>query len=95
MNYLNSNKLRSQLRKVFWITVAWTVISLIQYFSVYSLMLELEVEPTQFGPKEAFIGSLLKGILAGSLGGSTLVFLWDKWLQSKNYAWILLFPEMC
>lgn len=32
-----------------------------------------------------FMGSLLTGLLAGVIGGSILVLLWEKWLRSKNY----------
>lgn len=91
MNVFRSNKLRSQLKKVLYITIAWTVIALIQYLNVYSLIMELDVPSRPVDPQAAFIGSLLKGILAGVLGGSALVFLWDKWLQSKNYALSILY----
>ncbi|PHN06716.1 adenylate/guanylate cyclase domain-containing protein [Flavilitoribacter nigricans] len=86
MNVFRSNKLRSQLKKVLYITIAWTIISLIQYFNVYSIFVELDVWPEMINARAAFAGSILKGILAGLLGGSALVFLWDSWLQTKNYA---------
>lgn len=91
MNVFRYNKLYSQLRRVLYITIAWTIIALIQYFHIYSLFIEIDYRPEFIDPRAAFIGSVLKGILAGILGGSALVFLWDKWLQSKHYALGILY----
>lgn len=86
MNTFRSNKLQSQFIRVFYITIAWTVIALIQYLNVYSLITELGFKQTVVDPYDAFIGSLIKGVLAGLLGGSAIVFVWEKWLQNRNYA---------
>lgn len=91
MNVFRSNKLSAQFLKVLYITMAWTFIALVQYFNVYSLVLQLDVNTDLLDAAAAFVSSLLKGLLAGILGGSALVFLWDRWLQSKRYALSILY----
>lgn len=91
MNTFRSNKLRTQLKRVLYITVAWTIISLVQYLNIFSLIAELGFQQEVLNPYDAFIGSLIKGVLAGLLGGSALVFVWEQWLQNRNYALGILY----
>ena len=89
MNYFRSNKIKSQLQKIFWITIAWTLVSLYQFLTIYASILDFNIA-IELDPVLHLKGSLLTGILAGLTGGSGLVFLWEKWLRNKGYAWALL-----
>lgn len=85
-----SYKLQSQIIKVFWITVAWTIISLFQFFNIYTTLHALNVDIAHIDPMLAFKGSILVGILAGVFGGSGIVFVWEKWLRTEPYGWTII-----
>lgn len=89
MNYLLTNKIKSQVKKIFWITVCWTAISLYQFFHVYSVMVYSGLDVSGFGPELPFKSSLLVGVSAGILGGCGIVLLWEKWLRTRDYGWAL------
>ena len=82
--------LKSQLKKIFWITVAWTLFALFQFFSAYSTIVNLDCNMPIQDPMVYFKGSLLTGIAAGIIGGSGIVFLWEKWLRSIPYGKALI-----
>ena len=90
MEYILSNRIKSQLIKIFWITIGWTLISLGQYCSTYLTLLALDCDLHGVSPFIPLLGSLLTGILAGIVGGSFVVFLWEKWLRSREYGWTLI-----
>jgi len=85
MSLLISNSLRSQVTKIIWITAGWTLISLYVVIGVYSNLIDLERDVSDLDLSLYIKGSLITGILAGITGGSMVVFLWEKWLRSKNY----------
>lgn len=85
MKTFRSNKLKSQLLKVFWITLAWTLISVYQFTIGYSTILDLNCDLGNLSPLFYLKVALLVGILAGIIGGGSLVFIWENWLRSKNY----------
>jgi adenylate cyclase len=85
-----SNTLKSQISKIFWITIGWTFIAIFYFFSIYASLIDLERDTSDIDPWLYFKGSLLTGILAGTIGGSIVVFFWEKWLRTKNYGWSLL-----
>jgi len=80
-----SYTLRSQVSKVLWITVSWTFISVYLVFFVYGNLIALDRDVSDLDLWLYIKGSLMTGILAGITGGSLVVFLWEKWLRSKNY----------
>ncbi len=86
MNWKGS--VSSQLSKIAWITVAWTIVSLFQFGIGFAYVRELGLETTM-DPFIPFRISILTGILAGILGGSGVVFLWERWLRTKPYGWTL------
>ncbi|MFA9371672.1 MAG: adenylate/guanylate cyclase domain-containing protein [Labilibaculum antarcticum] len=90
LNFSKSYKLKNQILKVFWITIAWTLISIFQFFNTYTNLLSLNVEISHLDPMIAFKGSILVGILAGVLGGSGIVFIWEKWLRTEPYGWTII-----
>ncbi len=79
---------RSQLTKIAWITLAWTIISLFEYFIRYGVLVEYGFA-SQVDVMIPFKASLITGIMAGILGGGATVFLWEKWLRSRPYGWTL------
>ncbi len=84
-----SNTLRSQLSKIAWITAGWTFISVFYFFSIYASLIDLKRDVSDLDPWLSFKGSILTGILAGVIGGSGMVFFWEKWLRTKKYSWSL------
>lgn len=85
MNASQYNEFRSQFFKIFWITIGWTIFSVYQFLVGLSAVQSLNCEVEPGAPMFFFKGSLLTGIVAGIIGGSILVLLWEKWLRSKNY----------
>ena len=81
--------LNDRIRKVLWITVAWTAVSLFQFMIGWGSLLEVVDDDFPFDPMVHFQGSFITGIVAGIVGGSTLVFVWEKWLRTKPYGWTM------
>lgn len=79
---------RSQRVKIGWIIVAWTCVSVFQFFIGYGVLVEYEFAG-QIDPMIPFTASLITGVLAGTLGGTTTVMIWESWLRSKPYGWTL------
>ncbi|WP_347838697.1 adenylate/guanylate cyclase domain-containing protein [uncultured Draconibacterium sp.] len=83
-------KISSQAEKILWITLFWTIISALQFFSSYSTLIQLDLDISGLNPTAFLYGSLITGLTAGLIGGSSIVFFWSKWLRTKSYAWSLL-----
>ena len=77
-----------QLRKIGWITLAWSIFSMFQFFIAYAIILDNDLK-LEYSPLFYIKGNLLTGVLAGVLGGSSTVFLWERWLRSKPYGWTI------
>ena len=85
----------ARIKTVFWITIAWTIFSLFKYsvgyytvFDVASLP-EVDMDLSSLDSSAYLRGSVLTGLLAGIIGGSGIVFVWDKWLRSRSYGYAL------
>jgi len=91
MQSLLSNKLISQLTKVFWITVAWTIISYYQFLIGLGTLRQFDCIPDESNIYIYQNGSILTGLIAGTLGGSGIVFLFEKWLRNKTYGLALFY----
>lgn len=85
-----SSTLKSQLFKVFWITLVWIFISVHHVMGVYANILNLKIDTSHIDPWIYIKGSVLTGLLAGLMGGSGVVFFWEKWLRTQTYGWSLL-----
>mgnify|MGYP001827954285 CR=1 FL=1 len=83
-------KLKGQVKKIMWITICWTLISMLQFFTVYATLLSLKCSMTELNPVRYFTGSILVGLSAGPLGGTLIVLYWEKWLRTKSYKSSLL-----
>lgn len=90
MNIPISDNLQTRLTKVFWITVAWVIISIFQFSSGYIALTDVNCDLAGRDPRLFFWGSVFTGVIAGILGGSMIVFSWEKWLRAKNYGRALL-----
>jgi adenylate cyclase len=93
----SSNRFKSQLIKIFWITVAWTMISVNQFVSRYATLKGFNCDVSDLDPTGYLYGSILTGLLAGVIGGSSIVLLWEGWLRTKNYgiALVHIFWSYC
>lgn len=76
---------RSKIKTIIWITIAWTAVSLFQFATGYAIVNDLDCNIDQISASIYFRGSLITGILAGVIGGSGVVFMWEKWLRTKKY----------
>ena len=83
-----SDQTKSQMIKIAWITFAWTIFSFFQFLISYGSFVELGLVD-QIDSATPLKTSILTGILAGVLGGSGVVFLWERWLRTKPYGWTI------
>jgi adenylate cyclase len=92
MSGIISNNLASKIKKIFWITFAWTLVSISQSFTGHFAILGFgHHELSGYDPLSFFLAGTFAGILSGLIGGSGVVFLWSGWLRSKNYGTSLLY----
>ena len=85
MKIILSNKFKSQLQKIFWITIVWTIISISQFIHGHITLHQFNCNLEGWNTLDFIYGSLLTGVLAGLLGSSMIIFLWEKWLRTKTY----------
>lgn len=90
MQSILSNKRRTQIQKLFWITLSWTLISVYQFINGYITLTGTNCNLTGVDPYLHFKASLMVGVLAGLTGGSTIIFLWENWLRTKPYGQTLI-----
>ena len=72
------------------ITLVWIVISMSQFLQGYFTMMQFKATLLDISQSDLIKGSLITGILAGLIGGTMIVFLWEKWLRTKPYKSTLL-----
>jgi len=84
------NKLKSQAEKIVWITLFWIVISVFKFLSSYATLLRFNCDLKGLSPNSFLLGSIITGLIAGLIGGSSMVFFWEKWLRTQSYGWSLL-----
>jgi len=93
MKAILPKNLKSQIEKVLWITVVWTIISVQQFVVGYLSILGFFADFNFTIPGDPMIymqQSLIVGILAGLIGGSVIVFIWERWLRSRPYGIALI-----
>ncbi len=83
-----SDNMRSQFIKIAWITFAWTIFSFFQFLTSYSTFVDYKLAD-QIDASIPLRASIFAGILGGILGGSAIVFLWEKWLRARPYGWTI------
>ncbi len=90
MSVLINKNLKTKFEKIFWITFFWTLIALFQFLLGYATLLQVNCDISGIDPGVYFTGSIVTGISAGIIGGTSMVFFWEKWLRNKSYRWSLL-----
>jgi len=86
---------KEKLTKVLYITIAWTIISLANFFIGLAAIIDSDYiwetgyDLSKINVWNGILISLMTSLLAGIVGGSILVFLWEKWLRTKPYGWTL------
>lgn len=88
-------ELNQQLKKILWITLAWTFISLFNYLIGWAALVDANFiwdanyDIGKINHVQGIYISVLTSVFAGIIGGGAIVFLWDRWLRSKPYGWTL------
>ena len=90
MNPSVYNNLKSQAEKVAWITFFWILVSLTQFIRGYITLIQFNCDMEGKDPVVFLQGSLITGLAAGLIGGTSVVFFWDNWLRTKPYGRALL-----
>ena len=86
MNYFSSSvTFRNQIKKVLWITFFWIIVSFLQYSNSLATLIYFDFEFGELNKNEFLLGSLVTGLAAGIIGGSSVVFFWERWLRTKSY----------
>ena len=85
-----NNKLKGQAEKVAWITFFWILVSLSQFARAYSTLKQFDCVEEGNSLLAFLQGSVLTGLAAGLIGGSSIVFFWEKWLRTKPYGRALM-----
>jgi adenylate cyclase len=91
MDFISLNNITSPLKKVFWITIGWTLVALYTFFSGYNTIIDPKFQ-CELGGLDLMLflkSTLFAGIVTGLIGGSFVVFVWEKWLRAKSYGWAL------
>ena len=91
MDLISLNKITGPLIKICWITAGWTLVALFNFFSGYSTIIDPKFQ-CEFAGLDIILylkSTLITGVVAGMIGGSVVVFVWEKWLRTKSYGWAL------
>ena len=80
-----SHRLRGQIIKVLWITLFWILVSMLQYGTGYGTLLYFEHDLSGINTNLFLYASLITGSIAGLLGGTSMVFFWERWLRTISY----------
>ncbi len=84
-SFITSYHLRSQLLKVLWITIFWLLVAMLQYGNSYATLVNFNYDLDNLNTNQFLFGSIITGLVAGILGGTCMVFFWEKWLRTKSY----------
>ncbi len=76
---------KSQLEKIAWITLFWTIIAVFQFLMIYTALLDFDCDLTGINPMDFLQRSIVLGIVASLIGGSLIVFVWEHWLRTRSY----------
>lgn len=90
-SFITSYHLKNQLIKVFWITIFWLLVAVLQYGNSYATLVNFNYDFTNINTNQFLLGSIITGLVAGILGGTCMVFFWEKWLRTKSYRKSLLY----
>jgi adenylate cyclase len=91
MNFQSLSRIRVQIKKILWITVAWIIISLLLFLSDYANFVFYNFYPEDFKISNYLLTIVVAGLVAGIVGGSVIVFFMENWLRTKPYGQALLY----
>ncbi|MEM7550808.1 MAG: adenylate/guanylate cyclase domain-containing protein [Bacteroidota bacterium] len=74
-----------KLEIVAWITICWTLVSILYFLIGYDTLSRFDSELSEFKHTISFRTNIISGLLAGIIGGSAVIFLWEDWLRTKKY----------
>ena len=75
-----------RIKTIIWITIGWTIITLFQFGQGFLILFQVDCDMTDIDAALYFKGSIVTGIVAGLIGGTSIVYLWEGWLRNKKYA---------
>ncbi len=87
--------MKKKIITVCWITLAWACIAVYQFADLHvTLLTERAIGPDYdaFSVLQTIIVSVTLG---GLLGGSAIVFLWEKWLRGLNFKLAMFLIVLC
>ncbi len=84
-------QLKTQFKKILWITAFWIIVAFLQYSNSYATLKYFEYDFSLINESQFLRGSIVTGLIAGLLGGSSIVFLWERWLRTRSYRISLLY----
>ncbi|MCA6074487.1 adenylate/guanylate cyclase domain-containing protein [Fulvivirga sedimenti] len=80
-----NNRLKFQLQQVLLITLFWMIISAFEFLIQYSVIIFLDLNFSSEMAVPYLLINIVVGMVAGLIGGSILVFVWNRWLRSISY----------
>ncbi len=86
-----SPQTRSKLTTILLITAAWSFVSLGFFVQGYSALLQFGCSLGGYRASDFLVGALVTSVSAGLIGGTLMVFVWDRWLRSKPYSRAILY----
>src|SRR6056297_2013336 len=89
-----SNNQKRKFRTVFWITIAWTIISMLQLLYEMAILKEYGFEyrwSTSGNFMTYFIINSLAFVINGFVGGLVVVFFLQSWIRDRSYTKGLLY----
>ena len=91
MDLFSLNKMAGPLIKIFWITVGWTLVALFKFLGGYITILDpkFQCASAELDIMLYLKSTLIAGLGVGLIGGTVVVFVWEKWLRTKSYGWVL------
>ena len=88
--FLN-NKIKGKIVTVLWITLVWTLIGVHRFFEGYVSVMYTDCLAYTIELGDGLLKILLTIIPASLMIGSSLVFIWDRWLRNMAYLKAMFF----
>lgn len=80
-----NRQLITRLRKVGLITLIWSIVAMYESLIGFNALRHLAIEVAPINLLIAIKANLITGLIAGVVGGSFVVFAWERWLRTKPY----------
>lgn len=90
-----SFELKDKIISVFGITLFWLILGFYQYFDRFSILVDKNAVDAAYEHWPFIRNILITVLLSGLFGGTTLVFIWEKWLRKLAFARALSYIVLC